>query len=220
MLPRLAIVDPLLTLTMPPGLTASTGLDALTQLLEAFVSRKANPLTDALCLEGLGRAAVSLPRAWRHGEDKEARDGMSLAGLLGGLALANAGLGAVHGFAAALGGMFDAPHGAVCGRLLAPVMAANIRALKEYGPSGGLERYDRVARLLTGSPGASALDGVAWVRELAGVLGVPPLGAYGVTSGAFAEIVHRTQGAGSTRGNPVPLTDAALEGILHEVCAP
>ena len=106
MLPRVALVDPALTYSMPPAITASTGLDAFTQVLEPYVSHLANPLTDTLCREGLMRAAIALPRAFEDGGDVEAREDMALASSSAGLALANAKLGAVHGFAGVLGGMF------------------------------------------------------------------------------------------------------------------
>ena len=125
MLPRIAVIDPELTLDLPPAITASTGLDALTQLIEPFVSSRANPMTDVYCREGMSRVAKSLRRAFAHGESIEARTDMSFASLLGGLALANAGLGVVHGFAAAIGGMFVAPHGAVCAALLPHGMRAD-----------------------------------------------------------------------------------------------
>ena len=157
MLPRVALVDPELTYSLPPQVTASTGLDALTQLIEPFVSIRANPMTDAFCREGMRRAARSLRRAYEHGNDVKAREDMSLASLLGGLALANAGLGAVHGIASVMGGMFPAPHGAVCARLLPHVMEINVRALQERQPgSDALHRYDEVARILDGErPGKS-----------------------------------------------------------------
>jgi alcohol dehydrogenase class IV len=113
MLPRLAVVDPELTWDLPPAITASTGLDALTQLIEPYVSTRANAMTDLYCVEGMRRAAVALPRAYADGADRAARHDMAWASLLGGLSLANAGLGAVHGFAAPVGGMFPAPHGAI-----------------------------------------------------------------------------------------------------------
>src|SRR5215213_8761925 len=130
MLPRVALVDPELTFDLPPALTASTGMDALTQLIEPFVSKRSNPMTDALCREGLSRVARSLRRAVENGRDTNARHDMALGSLFGGLALANAGLGAVHGFAGPIGGMFSAPHGAVCAALLPFVMAANLKALR------------------------------------------------------------------------------------------
>ena len=114
MLPTVARVDPGLTIRLPPALTASTGLDALTQCIEPFVSPQANPLTDGLAREGMRRAARALLRAVRDGADIEARTDMCVASLCGGLSLANAKLGAVHGFAAPLGGMFPIPHGVAC----------------------------------------------------------------------------------------------------------
>ena len=131
MIPDLAIVDPECTLSAPPAVTAATGLDALTQLLEAFISRKAGPMTDGFCREGLPRAVRSLRRAFENGSDLKAREEMALASLFGGLALANAGLGAVHGFAGPVGGMFGAPHGMVCAALLPHTMKANLAALRE-----------------------------------------------------------------------------------------
>ena len=130
MQPRVAIVDPELTYSLPPAITASTGMDALTQLIEPFVSNKATPLTDAVCREGMVHAARSLRPAYVNGSDVLARRDMSLASLCGGLALANAKLGAVHGFAGVLGGILAAPHGAICARLLPPVMAQNLEAFQ------------------------------------------------------------------------------------------
>ena len=152
LLPRLAIVDPKLTFDSPPSVTASTGLDALTQLIEPYVSVRANPITDGFCIEGMRRVARSLRRAFEHGQDLHAREDMALASLFGGLSLANAGLGAVHGFAAPIGGMFHAPHGAVCAALLPHVMEVNLRALRErLSDSEALQRYDSIGAILTGS---------------------------------------------------------------------
>src|SRR5579863_1626122 len=174
MLPRVAIVDPELTRGLPPPITASTGLDALTQLIEPYVSWRANALIDSLCLDGIRHASASLLRAFRDGSDMEARNGMAYASLLGGLALANAGLGVVHGFAAPIGGMFDAPHGAVCAALLPAGMSANIRALRERGPqSSALERYGEIARILTKDPGAIPEDGAEWIGTLTVQLAIP-----------------------------------------------
>jgi alcohol dehydrogenase class IV len=176
MLPRVAIVDPLLTLSLPPTITADTGLDALTQCLEPLVCNKAGPITDALAREGLTRAARSLRRAVTHGDDVAARTDMCVASLCGGMALANAALGAVHGFAGPIGGMFPAPHGAVCARLLPEVMAVNVAALRARAPDGeGLARYAEVARILTGDARATIADGIRWVRDLVMELGVRAL---------------------------------------------
>ena len=217
MLPTVALVDPELTYTVPPDVTASTGLDAFTQCLEPFVSSRANPLTDSLCREGMQRAARSLRRAYENGEDAAAREDMAVASLFGGLALANAGLGAVHGFAGPIGGMFPAPHGAICARLLPWVMEANVRALQQRSPlAPALARYDEIGRLLTGNPAATATDGVAWVQALAELLRVPPLSRFGVTPADFPEIVAKSQQASSMKANPIALTDAELTGILWQ----
>jgi alcohol dehydrogenase class IV len=220
MLPRLAVVDPELTHTLPPTTTASTGLDALTQVIEPYVSNRANPMTDTLCREGMCRAARSLRRAYeqaglQQGDDAAAREDMALTSLFGGLALANAKLGAAHGFAGPMGGMFSAPHGAICGRLLPHVMAVNVRALQERQPgSQALHRYDQVAQILTGNPSASADDGVGWVQELCDALQVPSLAAYGVTPADFPTLVKKSSAASSMQGNPIKLTPDEMREIL------
>ena len=207
MLPRLALVDPELAHSMPPEVTASTGLDALMQVMEPYVSKRANPLIDGLCREGLCRAARSLRRAYEHGDDAGAREDMALVSLFGGLALANAKLGAVHGFAGPLGGMFPAPHGAVCASLLPHVMAVNVRSLQERAPDGeALRRYDEMARILTGDEQATAAGGVAWVQELCAALRIPSLSAYGVTEGDFPLLVEKASRSSSMKGNPIVLT--------------
>ncbi len=217
MLPDLAIVDPELTYSMPSEITAVTGLDAFTQLLEAFVSAHANPLTDGICREGLLRAARSLKQVYLNGEDIAAREDMCLASLFGGLALANAKLGAVHGFAGPLGGMYPAAHGALCAALLPAVMAANIKALQTRAPaSPSLERYDEVARLITGLPAARAADAAAWVRNLCKQLEIKPLAAYGIEAKDFADIVAKARQASSMKGNPVELTHKEMLEILHQ----
>lgn len=216
MLPRVALVDPELTYGLPPALTASTGMDALTQCLEPFVSPAATPLTDAICREGLRRAARGLRQAFHSGHDVAARTDMAMASLCGGLALANARLGAVHGFAAPLGGMFPAPHGVICGRLLAPVMAANIRALRERAPtSPAIERYAEVARILTGEPAALPEEGAGWVAGLCAELGLPPLGRFGIGEADVAAVIPKARRASSMQGNPIELTDDELAGILR-----
>jgi alcohol dehydrogenase class IV len=215
MLPRLAIVDPELTLDLPPAISAATGLDALTQLIEPYVSVRANPMADLYCVEGIRRAATALSRVWRNGHDRDARGDMCLASLFGGLALANAGLGAVHGFAAAVGGMFPAPHGAVCAALLPHVMAANVAALRSREPgSTALGRYDEVARLLTGQPHATADDGVRWVSDLCQELEIAPLRIYGIVEDHAEAVVARASNASSMKANPLTLTRAELREIL------
>ena len=216
MLPRLAIVDPELTLDLPPAITASTGLDALTQLIEPFVSCRANPLVDGLCAEGLRRAASALERAYQDGRDLAARTDMAFASLCGGLALANAGLGAVHGFAGPIGGRFDAPHGAICAALLPHVMAANLRAARERTPGGPTAaRYREIAALLTGHSDATAEDGIRFVTTLVRRLRIPGLAAFGLTPADFPGLVADAARASSMKANPLPLTAAELTDILH-----
>jgi alcohol dehydrogenase class IV len=215
MLPRLAAVDPELTLSLPSDITAATGCDALTQLLESFVSVKANPMSDALCREGLARAAKALPQAVARGNDMDARTEMSLASLFSGLALANAGLGAVHGIAGPLGGMIDAPHGALCARLLPYVVETNLKALIRRQPhSAAIIRYVQIAQLLTGSEHASALDGSRWLHQLIRQLEIPALRHWGLDVEAVPHVVSRAQMASSMKGNPLPLTDKELTEIL------
>jgi alcohol dehydrogenase class IV len=216
MLAKMAIIDPELTYDLPPALTASTGLDALTQLIEPFVCSRANPMTDGLCVEGIRRAARSLRIAFADGKDKSAREDMALASLHGGLALANAGLGAVHGFAGPIGGSFPAPHGAICAALLPHVMDANIRAFRQRAPnSAALSRYDEVARLLTGDASATVDDGVKWIRELVGDLHIKPLGIYGVREDHVADLVAKAANASSMKANPIALTADELAETLR-----
>jgi len=215
MLPRLAAVDPELALDLPPAVTASTGLDALTQLIEPYVSGRANPLTDGFCLEGLRCVRGSLRRAYHHGHDLDARQQMALASLLSGLSLANAALGIVHGFAAPIGGMFPAPHGAVCAAVLPYGMAINIRALRQRAAGcESLLRYETVARLLTGKPDAIPEDGTSWVSELCRELEIAPLRSYGIGEADVAALVEKASRASSTKGNPIALTPGEMREIL------
>jgi alcohol dehydrogenase class IV len=215
LLPRLAVVDPDLTIGLPPEITASTGLDALTQLIEPYVSVHGNPLTDSFCLEGLRRVSRSLRRAYHDGRNREARRDMSLASLLGGLALANAGLGVVHGIAGPLGGMFPAPHGGVCAALLPHGMEVNLRALRARAPaSEGLCRYEAVARVLTSRPNAIADEGIEWVKEICRELRIPPLSSYGVGVQDVEVLVEKAAKASSTKGNPIGLAPEELRQVL------
>ncbi len=221
LLPDVAVVDPELTYSMPRAVAASTGLDALTQLIEAFVSNKANPLTDGVCREGLVRAARSLRIAYESAEGDmtpggvSAREDMAVASLFGGLALANAKLGAVHGFAGPMGGMFPVPHGIVCARLLPHVMDANVRALQQRMPgSSELKRFEELARILTGDPAADIAAGIDWLNELCAALEVAPLREFGLKEADFDDIVAKAQKASSMKGNPIALTDDELAGIL------
>jgi alcohol dehydrogenase class IV len=185
--------------------------------MEPYVSNKANPLTDAVCREGMQRAARSLRRAYEDGRDATAREDMCVTSLFGGFALANAKLGAVHGFAAPLGGMFPAPHGIICARLLPHVMEANVRALQAREPdSPALSRYDEIAQILTGQATAKATDGVVWVQKLCQTLRVPPLSDFGLTKADFPTAVAKAQQASSMKGNPIVLTAEELSEVLRQ----
>lgn len=214
MLARLAIVDPDLLAGAPPAVLASSGLDALSQLVEPYLSVRANPFTDALAREGIAHSARSLRRACLEGADAPAREDLALASLCGGLCLANAGLGAVHGFAAPVGSMLGAPHGAVCAALLVPCLEVNLRALRGRAPEHpALARFRDLAGWLTGRADAMPEEGIAWIADLCRALRVPGLAHYGMTAEAVPALVERAKSASSMRGNPIVLTDAELAEI-------
>lgn len=215
MIANLAVVDPELAVSMPPKVTATTGMDALTQLMEAFVTHKANPVTDALCREGLMRAATALPLAFADGSDISAREDMALASLLSGICLANAKLGAVHGFAAPIGGMSHAPHGAICAALLPHVMKVNLRALRERDPeSPSQHAYQEVAVMLTADVTCTPEDGADWVLELCEEMSIPTLEKLGVKRQDFETLAENAANASSMKGNPVDLNRDELLEIL------
>jgi alcohol dehydrogenase class IV len=215
LLARLAVIDPELTVGLPAALTASTGLDALTQLIEPYVSCRANSMTDGFCRSGIPLVKRSLRQAYLHPDDLAAREDMAMASLLSGLSLANAGLGIVHGFAAPIGGMFMAPHGAVCAALLPHAMAVNIAALRKRDSSNAaLSRFDEIAQWLTGQGNATAMDGVTWVRNLVSELGIPSLQKYGITSRDVPILCEKAAQSSSTKGNSLALETPELEEIL------
>jgi alcohol dehydrogenase class IV len=217
MLPSIALVDAELSYDLPPGITASTGLDALTQLIEPYVCSRANPMTDAICVEGIRRIARSFRRAVEVGADGRAREDMAVASLFGGMALANAGLGAVHGFAGPIGGMFSAPHGEICAALLADVMEMNLRTLHVREPkSFAIGRYFHVAELITGNGTATADEGIEWIRELVKDFAVPRLGYHGIYLEHVDEIVKNAMNASSMKANPITLTAGELKEVLLE----
>ena len=215
MLPRVAVVDAELTYGLPPAITAYTGLDALTQLIEPYVSSRANPLVDAICVEGIRRIAGALRRAYHDGADRDARRDMALASLFGGLALANAGLGVVHGFAAPLGGRWKAPHGALCAAVLPHGMAANVAALRARAPEHpALNRYTAVARMLIGRSDAGADDGTDWIRALSTELNIPTLRVWGIGESDLPAVVEKAAAANSMQTNPLPLTSEELMAVV------
>ena len=218
MYPDIAVVDPALSITMPPEITASTGMDALTQLIEAFTTPFATPFTDALCREGITRAARSFLRAFHHGDDIDARADMSIASLFSGISLANAKLGAVHGIAGPMGGMINASHGAICARLLAPVTALNIKLLEKRAPESPiLEKYRETASLLTGDKGASLNSGIRWITDLTRKMNIPGLGALGIKDSNrdhIEQIARNAQNSSSMKGNPVEYTQKETADLI------
>lgn len=212
--PRMALIDPELAVSAPPELTARSGMDAFTQLLEAYVSTNAGAMTDMVAWEGLRYVKKSLLRAYREGRDLDARSDMSYAALLSGLALANAGLGTVHGFASSLGGRFDIPHGVICGTLMAGVNRLTLERLSKEEVA--YEKYVRVGALFSGHPGKSREYYAHFLIDLIGewteVLQIPRLGAYGVQLEDLPAIAHRT----GNKYNPVVLTPQELQAVLEE----
>jgi alcohol dehydrogenase class IV len=216
MLPGIAVVDAELTYDLPPAITASTGLDALTQLIEPYVCLRANPMTDAICIEGIWRVARSFRRAVENGTDAQAREDMAVASLFGGMALTNAGLGAVHGFAGPIGGMFSAPHGEICAALLADVMEINLRALREREPNSyAIHRYYRIGALLSGNNNATSNAGIEWIRQIVSDFKIPRLSSHGIKPAHIGDIVKNAMNASSMKANPITLTEAELAEILQ-----
>ena len=216
LLPDVAIIDPELTYDIPPEITASTGMDAFTQVIEPYVTRFTNPMVDMFCREGIHRGAAFLSRAWENGHDYEARQNVSLVSLLGGLALANAKLGAVHGFAGPIGGMFHAPHGAVCAALLPAVMQVNSELIQIRGNDDEkLRRYKQISKWITGDDKASIEDGVRWIAALREKLKIPGLSAYGIGKEDFIAIIEKSKKSSSMKGNPVTLTEEEMSKILE-----
>jgi len=216
MLPKVAVVDPDLLVGVPRQTIAASGMDALSQLIEPLLSKRANPFTDALARDGIRRSARSLRRAYDEGmEDPSVREDLALASLFSGICLANSGLGAVHGFAAAAGARLSAPHGAVCAAVLASTIDVNMRALRDRAPDHpALARMGEVAILLTGRPDAVPEDAITWLQELTAQLSIPGLGNYGLDHDEIAPVVEAAQKASSMRGNPIELNDDELSEIL------
>ena len=215
MIPAVALVDPGLTVSCPPPVTAASGMDALTQCLEPYVSVRATPLTDGLAREGLRRAAAGLRAAFADGTDLAARTDMAMCSLLGGMALANAKLGAVHGLAGVIGGTAAVPHGVACAALLAPVIEANVRALRS-APDGqpALDRFTEIACILTGNPAAAVEDGFGWIRDTVGLLEIPRLAAFGLSLQDVDDVAAKAAASSSMQGNPVVLSHDDLRTIL------
>jgi alcohol dehydrogenase class IV len=216
MLPRVSVVDPDLLIGLPAPTIAASGLDALSQLIEPLLSRRANPFCDALARDGIRRSARSLRNAYQEGmEDPGVREDLALASFFSGMCLANSGLGAVHGIAAAAGARLSAPHGAVCAAVLAAAMEVNLRALRERAPQHpAVARMAEAANLLTDRSDATPEDAIAWLQELTSALSIPGLSSYGLNETEMEAVVTAAQKASSMRGNPVELSDSEVSEIL------
>ena len=215
MLPSIALVDPELTYGLPPKVTASTGLDAITQLIEVFLTKKANPLTDGLVREALPAAAKAIRCACEYGDNVKARRDMSLASLFSGMGLANSGLGAVHGFAGPLGGMIQIPHGTACAILLKHCLEANARAAQSSGELSLLSRFAELGEMILG-PGGDIPSLVRWAEDITKELGIGRLSDFGFVEDQVEELVEKAGKASSMRGNPVKLSDDILTAIIHQ----
>jgi alcohol dehydrogenase class IV len=223
LLPRIALIDPKLGMAVPRAVTAASGMDALCQLIEAYVSTGANPMSDAAAAEGIRLASRSLRAAVENGAHDTAREEMALAALLSGIALTNAGLGAVHGFAAPLGANFPVPHGVVCARLLPPVLAANVQALRAHDRRHpALLKYETIGYEIEAHlfPHTHKIDDpfhalMDWTAGLVENFGIPRLGHYGLADAHVPEMVALAKKSSSMRYNPLPLADDILAAILR-----
>jgi alcohol dehydrogenase len=234
---QVAIVDPDLLAACPPELIAANGMDALTQLLESYVSTKANPFTDALALSGLGCVRDGLRPWYEEAQtDREAggvgtgaarpgsvaaaaRERMAYAALCSGICLAQAGLGAVHGLASPLGAQFPIPHGMACGATLVAATRVNIAALEARDPANrALSRYAEAGRMFSGRPGSDDREArsalIPALEALTARLAVPRLSAFGVTESAIPALVADSRGS-SMKTNPIALTDDEVASILR-----
>lgn len=215
MLPAIALIDPEVTIQLPPMVTAMTGMDAFIQVIEPYVCNSPNPMVDLFCRDAVPRAAKYILKAFEDGFKKTARENMSWVSLMGGLSLANAKLGAVHGFAGPIGGMYSAPHGAVCAALLSPVLRINcelVASNPDY--ESARARYQEIACWVTGTSNSSIEDGIRWFDNLTKQLAIKKLSHWGVKEEDFSEIVEKAEKSSSMKGNPVKLSRSDLMRIL------
>ncbi|MDV5171560.1 iron-containing alcohol dehydrogenase [Photobacterium rosenbergii] len=217
MLPDLAIVDPTLTYGMDPVMSGCCGMDAFTHLMESYVCGEPNPLTDMVCEEGLRRLSGAILAACED-DDPRARSDMAFAAMLGGMALANAKLGAAHGLASSLGGRLQAPHGLITAQLAPYVMQENVLAAREAGRADVLNRYRQLACILTGRMNAEIIDGIAWTKRTLKRLNLPSVTDYGFCNVMFDEVAEDALLSNSIKGNPLPLNKDRLLSILNQIC--
>jgi alcohol dehydrogenase class IV len=217
--PNVAILDPELTVSCSPGVTAASGMDAFTQLLESYLSTEANPITDALALEGLRRISISLPLAYHDGTNLDARSNMAMAAYLSGITLANAGLGLVHGFASSIGGYAEIPHGVICSSLMAATNRVTVRKLRVGNISGdSLVKYARVGSMFCDAANKSDeyyIDFLltlleTWTKQM----NIPSLRQQGIRPTDFEKIVTATD----NKNNPVALQKEEMLEILESLC--
>jgi alcohol dehydrogenase class IV len=213
MLADLAIVDPALTDNSPRAVTLASGLDAITQVIEPYLSCRANPLTDALCRAAIPRGLNALAQLM-EAENPAARDDLAFTSFTSGIALANSGLGAVHGLAGVLGGRIGAPHGALCGRLLPPVLAMNLKACQSAGHP--IERFQEVSVWIAQALGGDETAAVATLESCMSNWGLPRLGQMGLTASALDPIANEAEASSSMKGNPVALKREALVEIMSD----
>jgi alcohol dehydrogenase class IV len=216
MLPAISLIDPELTLDLPPQITATTGMDAFVQVIEPYVCNTPNPMVDMFCRDAIPRASSNLLKVFRDGSDIYARENMSWVSLMGGLSLANAKLGAVHGFAGPIGGMFHIPHGAICAALLPAVMKVNIENLQKKDSEGiTLKRYREISSWVTGDMNAEPSAGTQYFEDLCENLEIPRLNEMGISKKDFPQIVDKSKNSSSMKGNPIQLPDNQLTRILE-----
>lgn len=215
MIPRVALVDPALTCGVPPAVTASTGMDAFIQVIEPYCSNSTNAMVDMFCREGIPLAANNLSLAYHEPQNRAAREYMAWVSLLGGLSLANAKLGAVHGFAGPLGGMFDVPHGMICACLLPQVFRMNAQKVRASGDENLIARFEDIAAWVLPDGRRSIEDAVEWFKALNETLSIPRLAALGIHPAEHAKIIEKSLVSSSMKGNPVQLTEGDLRTILE-----
>jgi alcohol dehydrogenase class IV len=213
MFPRIALIDPKLTLSVPPNITAYTGLAALCHNLEVFVSPKGNPITDILTKDGLRRGSLAIQRAYTDSADIESRTSLAMSSLYAGLSAANASLGATHTIANAIGGLFNAPYGVICAQLLPAVIETNIRAMQERMPENvALRKYDQITRIVAGKEHSKTL--AAFMQTLNETFAIPSLSSYGIQQTDFDNIIAYSKSSPNMTGNPVELNEDELRAIL------
>ncbi len=216
MIPELVIIDPELTLSAPEDVTYYTGMDAITQVIEPYISSSSNYFTDLLCKDAIGKGVTALNKLSENLKDKESRTDIAFTSLIGGLALSNAKLGAVHGFAGPMGGLFDIPHGLICGILLPGVLKANLKAVRSRGTQEQLDKYKKLATILTNRENSVPEDGITVIEDLVKKLSIPGLGKFGVTDKEIKVIVDMSKNSSSMKGNTLHLTEDELTQILTD----